>query len=265
MKLLLKIAYIGTRYAGYQAQKEYPSVQTVLTAAVSEAFGFPCTVTGCSRTDAGVHALGFCAAVAPKERSRAAGDWLGIPPGRVHRVLARYLPEDISVVGESRIGDDGFHPRYSVLEKTYLYRMYDTPSADPFLARRAWHLKKPVTEEGLRRMQEAAGGLLGTHDFTSFMAKGSKIVDATRTVRSLTVLREGREIRLTVTADGFLYHMVRIIAGTLADAAYGTIGPEEIPGILLAKDRAGAGRTAPPDGLYLADVRYDRPIEWRIE
>ena len=265
MKLLLKIAYIGTHYAGYQAQPDLPSVQVTMTEAVSRAFGFPCTVTGCSRTDAGVHALGFCAAVSPKDPDTAASDWLKIPCGRVHRLLAHELPDDIAVVGEAVIEDDDFHPRYSVREKTYEYRMYDTPAEDPFRCGRAWHLKRPITDAGLARMNEAAAHLVGRHDFSSFMAAGSKIEDAARTIRSIGIVRDGNGLTLTVTADGFLYHMVRIITGTLVDVAAGTMEPDDMTAVLDACDRTRAGRTAPPDGLYLADVCYDRPIGWQCE
>ena len=264
MKLLLKIQYIGTAYAGYQAQTELPSVQTTLTEAVSKAFGFPCSVTGCSRTDAGVHALGFCAAVEPRDREKAASRWLTIPEGKAHRVLARYLPDDIAVCGEAYLFDPDFHPRYSVASKEYRYRMYDSPWRDPFLAHRAWHLKRAVTTEGLTRMNEGGRYLLGRHDFTSFMAAGSKITDASRTVLSLDVTRQGAGLELRISADGFLYNMVRIITGTLVDCAYGSLEPEDVPAILEARDRTRAGKTAPPDGLYLSDVRYDREIPWKI-
>lgn len=261
MKLLLKISYDGSGYSGYQTQPDRPSVQKTLTDAVSQTFGFPCTVTGCSRTDAGVHALGFCCAVEPLDGHES---WLTIPVGKVHRVLSRHLPEDIAVVGEAVAGED-FHPRYSVKEKTYIYKMYDSAAADPFLRGRAWHLKRALPENGVDRMNEAARYLVGKHDFTSFMASGSKITDAVRTINDLKVTRSGGEIKLTVTADGFLYNMVRIITGTLIDCAAGTFEPHDIAEILAAKDRTKAGKTAPPDGLYLAEVRYDRDIAWTID
>ena len=259
MKILLKLIYDGTAYCGYQAQPDKPSIQRALTDAVSSCFGFPCTVTGCSRTDSGVHALGFCAAVEPVN----AGDRITIPTGRIHRALRRFLPGDISVCGEAEVSDD-FHPRYSVVRKEYLYRMYDSVYDNPFEATRAWHLKHPVTDEGLCRMNRAAAHIVGHHDFTSFMAAGSKIVDAHRTVYALNVQRTGDFLDLRVSADGFLYNMVRIITGTLADCAAGVFEPDDLPRILEAKDRSGAGKTAPPHGLYLAEVTYDRTIEWKI-
>jgi tRNA pseudouridine38-40 synthase len=111
-------------------------------------------------------------------------------------------------------------------------------------------------------MNRAAAHLLGTHDFTSFMAAGSKITDATRTLSALEVRREGESITLFAAADGFLYHMVRILAGTLADCAYGTLEPEDFQAILAARDRSRAGRTAPAHGLCLTRVDYGRPIDW---
>ena len=263
MKLLLKLIFDGSGYAGYQAQAEFSSVQTTLTEAVSACFGRRCTVTGCSRTDAGVHALGFVAAVEPYGEHE--DEWLPIPIGKVHRALSKYLPDDISVAGEAA-ADDDFHPRYSVRRKTYVYRMYDTPYSDPFREGRAWHLKRALTDEMIGRMNEAAESIVGRHDFTSFMAAGSKITDAVREIYALSVARKADgTVELSVTADGFLYNMVRIITGTLVDVAVGTTEPSEITAVLEARDRTKAGRTAPACGLYLADVEYGAPIGWSIE
>ena len=259
MKLLFKIAYDGSGYSGYQTQPDRPSVQKTLTDAVSRAYGFQCTVTGCSRTDAGVHALGFCCAVEPV----SADDRITIPVGKNHRVVSRFLPDDIAVVGEAE-ADDYFHPRYSVTEKTYIYRMYDSVNADPFRRGRAWHLKHPLPDDALSRMNEAAGYIVGHRDFSSFMAAGSKITDAHRTVKFLGIEKQGCDYTLTVTADGFLYNMVRIITGTLTDCGRGTFQPEDMIKIIEAHDRTKAGKTAPPDGLYLADVKYNVPVEWVI-
>ena len=269
MKLLLKLIFNGSGYSGYQAQNDEaapkPSVQRVLTAAFSEGFGFPCRVTGCSRTDAGVHATGFCAAVEPApESGEDPADWLRIPVGKVHRAMARFLPPDIAVCGEAE-APDGFHPRYSAVGKEYTYRMTDTVWRDPFSEGTAWRLPAPVTDEGFVRMKRAASYIPGTRDFTSFMAAGSKITDARRTVYALNRSRTGHEIGLTAEADGFLYHMVRIIAGTLADCARGSIDPDALPAILEAKDRSRAGRTAPAHGLFLSRVDYGFPIAWRCE
>jgi len=262
MKLLLKIMYDGSAYAGYQSQPGVPSIQGTLTEALSAALGMKCSVTGCSRTDAGVHALGFVCAVEPV--AEHGEDWLRIPVGKVHRAAARFLPPDISICGEATVGDD-FHPRYSVRSKEYLYRMYDTPYTDPFLAHRAWHLKHRITDDGIALMNKGAEKIIGKRDFTSFMASGSKIVDAVREVYSIDVIRRGDFVELRISADGFLYNMVRIITGTLVDLAAGTINADDIEKIILSRDRTQAGKTAPPDGLYLADVRYGEEINWRIE
>lgn len=261
MKLLLKIMYNGRDFMGYQYQPDVRTVQGTLTSAVSSCFGREMKITGCSRTDAGVHALGFCCTAEPA--GEYADGWLRIPVGKVHRALSRFLPEDIAVAGESEAADD-FHPRYSVVSKEYIYRMYDTVGTDPFLNGRAWHLKHPVASEGLVRMNEGARALIGSHDFTSFMASGSKIEDARRTIESLSVTRDGSMLTLRVRADGFLYNMVRIITGTLADCAYGTIDPAELGRILEKRDRCAAGKTAPADGLYLNDVTYGFPIDWKL-
>lgn len=262
MKLILKIKYDGHGYAGYQSQPDMPSVQGTLTDALSKALGQRCSVTGCSRTDAGVHALGFVAAVEPVGEHDT--DWLKIPVGKVHRAAARYLPSDIAIVGEAE-ADNDFHPRYSVVSKEYVYRMIDSPAADPFLAHRAWHLKRRLSDDGIARMNACAEHIVGRRDFSSFMAAGSKITDAVREVYSLGVKRRGDFIELRISADGFLYNMVRIITGTLTDCAAGTMEPAEIADIIAAKDRTRAGKTAPPDGLYLSDVRYPYEIPWRIE
>lgn len=260
MKLLLKIMYDGTNYSGYQAQYDRPSVQTTLTEAFSKCMGRRCTVTGCSRTDAGVHALGFVIMVEPYGEHES--DWLTIPVGKVHRALSQYLPDDISVIGESVAGDD-FHPRYCDVEKTYVYKMYDTSFENPFYVNKAWHLKKPLTEDAISSMNEAAAVLVGKHDFSSFMAAGSKITDAVRTVKNLSVERSSDGlVELSVSADGFLYNMVRIITGTLVDVGMGSISKDSVKSILESCDRKNAGRTAPAYGLYLKEVRYDKEINW---
>ncbi len=261
MKLLLKIMYDGTDYCGFQSQKNGRSVQEVLTSAMSELFHTDCTVTGCSRTDAGVHALGFCAAVAPKNPE----DWaerLPIPPEKLPRASDRLLPRDISIRAAAVV-EDTFHPRYDVVSKEYIYKISDAPYRNPFTCDKVWQLKKPLSEEGLRRMALGAEKIHGTHDYSSFMAAGSKITDATRTVYSCSAAREtDGTITLRIRADGFLYNMVRIITGTLVDIAYGAFSPEQMEDIILAKDRTAAGKTAPASGLYLNEVTYNIPIHW---
>lgn len=258
--------YDGTGYCGFQSQKNGRSVQEVLTKAMSALAGMECTVTGCSRTDAGVHALGFCAAVSPAAAvSPDAGilrTWLTIPPEKLPRAAEKLLPPDISICGAA-VMDDTFHPRYDVASKEYIYKISDIPYRNPFTVGRVWQLKKPISEEGLRQMRLAAEKINGYRDYTSFMAAGSKIVDARRNVYHCIVSREGDgTITLRISADGFLYNMVRIITGTLVDTAYGTFSPDRMGEIIEAKDRSAAGRTAPACGLYLNEVTYRRPIQW---
>lgn len=263
MKLLLKIMYDGTHYCGFQSQKNGRSVQEVLTSALSELFHTECTVTGCSRTDAGVHALGFCAAVGAKDPVDAE-KILSIPTDKLSRAADRLLPRDISIRSAAMVEDD-FHPRYDVASKEYIYRISDAPYRDPFTRDKVWQLKKPISEEGLQRMSRAAEKICGYRDYSSFMAQGSKITDPRRTVYACSVER-GTDgiITLRISADGFLYNMVRIITGTLVDIAYGTYEPDEIDGIMEKKDRTAAGRTAPPEGLYLNEVTYRVPIHWAV-
>ncbi len=263
MKLLLKIAYIGTEYSGFQCQKNGRAIQNVLTDAAERVFGFPCNVTGCSRTDAGVHALGFCATVEPREHKGE--EWCSIPVGKVHRAFAPHLPDDIAVVGASQVAD-GFHPRYDSKGKEYVYRINNGAADDPFDFSRAYRYRKSISDDGFRRMQKAAEFFVGTWDFSAFMASGSKIVDAVRTVYYANVERDSRgNIKFTVAANGFLYNMVRIMAGTLLDVSSGKIAYDEIPVIIDSKKRENAGFTAPPDGLYLSRVFYEDEIEFKAD
>lgn len=255
VKYILKIKYMGTAYCGFQCQKNGVAVQNVLTDAAARVFKCPCKVTGCSRTDSGVHALGFCATVEPERECF-------IPPARLHRAFNQYLPDDIAVVSAAEAGED-FHPRYSAKGKRYVYRIYNGVCEDPFERGRSMRLTPPVDDEGLARMQEASAYYVGTHDFSSFMAKGSKITDAVRTVSEARVYREcDGVIVFSVAADGFLYNMVRIMVGTLVEVAQGKLEPCDIKKIIESRDRKCAGTTAPPEGLYLKEVFYDPEICW---
>ncbi len=258
MKYILKIKYIGTAYCGFQCQKNGVAVQNVLTEAAEMVFKCPCKVTGCSRTDSGVHALGFCATVEPERDIR-------IPAGKLHRAFATFLPDDIAVIAAADVADD-FHPRYDSKGKNYIYRIWDGLYEDPFEKKRSMRVTPPLSETELLRMKKAAGYFLGKYDFTSFMAKGSKITDAVRTVSTSEVWREENGcVVFSVSADGFLYNMVRIMVGTLLDAARGKIEPEDVEKIIASCDRSNAGSTVPPEGLYLNEVFYDGNIEWKCE
>lgn len=248
MKILLTVAFDGTAFCGWQFQPGVRTVQKVLTDACRTVFGSPCSVTGCSRTDSGVHALGFRCTVEP------AGE--KCPPcGRLPLAFSAVLPPDLAVLDAAEIPRD-FHARYSVREKEYEYRIYLSRIPDPFTVHREYRFPAPLLPDWQERMQRAADLLTGTHDFTSFMASGSKITDAVRTVRFCRVTAEGDRVRINIAADGFLYNMVRIIVGTLLEVGRGSREPEELSAILAARDRTRAGVTAPAHGLYLKRVSY---------
>ena len=243
MKILLDIAFVGSAYCGWQSQKKGDSVQEKITSAAKELFGKECDVTGCSRTDSGVHANGFCAVVSEKGTNSLN---TSIPLVNIPRAMNSFLPDDISVNCATEVHDD-FHPRYDVKHKEYVYLIHTRPE------RNAWHYPKRLNVE---LMNEAAQFFVGKHDFSSFMAAGSKIVDTRRTVVNASVTSDGDMIRFRVGADGFLYNMVRIMTGTLIDVGLGKICPEEIANIINKCDRRAAGITAPADGLYLDKVFY---------
>lgn len=258
MKLLLKLSYLGTSYGGYQVQPNANTVQGQLNLAARSLFGRDCDIVGCSRTDSGVHARAFCATVTEKGTSYLRTK---IPISRIPLAFSALLPQDICVFQACWV-PESFHPRYGVVSKEYIYRIWNRPVRDPFEDGRAYHLPRPILDEDLLRMQCAAQALLGTHDFTAFMARGSKIVDATRTLYTSEVTRQGDILQYRVAANGFLYNMVRILAGTLVEVGEGRLEPGEIPEILCGRERARAGRTLPACGLYLNRVCYpEDPFE----
>ncbi len=247
MKYFAKIKYLGTAFHGFQVQPGLRTVQGELNNALNQAFGLPCKVTGCSRTDAGVHANEFCLTVECEGGT--------IPADKLPIAVARFLPTDLSLFYAEEC-DNAFHPRYDVREKEYLYRIINRPIYDPFEFGRAWFLSRPVSDEGLLLMQSAAKHFIGRYDFSTFMSEGSDVEDTVRTVTALSVERNGDLIEIRISADGFLYNMVRIIVGTLTEVAFGRISPDDIVDIINSHDRSRAGMTAPADGLYLNKVVY---------
>lgn len=247
MKYFAKIKYLGTAFHGFQVQPGLRTVQGELNNALNQAFGLPCKVTGCSRTDAGVHANEFCLTVECEGGT--------IPADKLPIAVARFLPTDLSLFYAEEC-DNAFHPRYNVREKEYLYRIINRPIYDPFEFGRAWFLSRPVSDEGLLLMQSAAKHFIGRYDFSTFMSEGSDVEDTVRTVTALSVERNGDLIEIRISADGFLYNMVRIIVGTLTEVAFGRISPDDIVDIINSHDRSRAGMTAPADGLYLNKVVY---------
>ena len=242
MKYRIVIAFDGRNFFGWQAQKNKRTVQGELTSAARAVFGEDATVTGCSRTDSGVHALGFTAMIEGRD----------FPVDKIVLALNYSLPDDISVLS-AQIAPDDFHPRYSVRAKTYEYLIYCGKIRNPFCRGYKYQYCRDVD---VGRINEACGKLIGRHDFTAFMASGSKITDAVREIYSCSAELDGDTLKITVTGNGFLYNMVRIIAGTLLSVSEGRISPDDIPKIIESKNRFNAGKTLPPDGLYLVRADY---------
>lgn len=252
MKLFLKIKYDGTNYAGYQVQNNAPTIQAALNSALNSLFGCDCDVTGCSRTDAGVHAKCFCTTVQFKGKSYFETN---IPCSKIPFALNFRLPDDISVFYAEWV-DESFHARYSVISKTYEYRILNSPHRDPFLKNKVYHIPKPIPDIGIENMKKAAEHFCGMHDFASFMSVGSSVTSTERTVYFCEVKKNAEEITVRISADGFLYNMVRIICGTLLEVGKGNISPDEIDYIITSKNRNVAGPTLPACGLYLTEVKY---------
>ena len=247
MRYFAKIRYLGTDFHGFQVQPEKRTVQGELSRGLFEALGYPCKVTGCSRTDAGVHANEFCVLIECPEAT--------VPAEKLPVAVARFLPNDLSLYYAEE-AKAGFHPRYDVVSKEYLYKIKNLRVYDPFFYERAWFLPRVIDDAALEKMRKAASYIIGKHDFSCFMAEGSDVSDTVRTVFSLDVLKNGDLIEIKISADGFLYNMVRIIVGTLVEVAYGRISCDEILAIIDSRDRQKAGMTAPPFGLYLNKVNY---------
>ncbi len=244
-RILLTLCYDGTHYHGWQVQPNAVTVQQVLQDAVERITGVRSGITGCSRTDAGVHAKMFCCALDTASPLRGE---------KLCQALNAVLPRDVAVYDAEEVHDD-FHPRYDACGKRYEYHMYNGRQRHPFYEGRAVHINRRLDEQALDR---AAKDFLGTHDFTAFCASGSSVEDTVRTVTHAAVRREGELVIFSVAADGFLYNMVRIMAGTLLDMAAGRIAPDAIPAILASCDRERAGVTAPAHGLYLQEVYYNK-------
>ena len=247
MKYFCKIKYLGTDFCGFQVQPDKRTVQGVLCDALREALKCEPKVTGCSRTDSGVHANEFCITVSAEGAT--------VPPEKLPIAVSRFLPNDLSLFYAKEC-DESFHVRYDVKDKEYLYRIINSPIYDPFEFGRAYFVSRPITDEGIARMRMAGKYFLGRHDFTAFMSEGSDVVDRVRCVKALSVSKEKDLIEIRISADGFLYNMVRIIVGTLLDVAFGRKEPTDTPGIIESRNRLNAGMTAPPDGLYLNSVTY---------
>ena len=163
MKILLTLSYVGTAYSGYQIQGDKPTVALMLNRACKKAFGFECNVTGCSRTDSGVHALGFCATVEPKDKENQ----ITVPLDKVPVALNSVLPSDICIISAKEVDDD-FHVRYNVVKKEYVYKIRTSSTRDPFLAGRVLEYGREISPKSFEKMQKGASFFVGTHKFDAF-------------------------------------------------------------------------------------------------
>ncbi len=242
--LSLIICYDGKCFHGWQIQQNAYTVQEAFQTALEKIIGTDYDVKGCSRTDSGVHANRYCISVKTKHP---------IAPERLKAALNRWLPMSVAVL-ECSEADADFHARYSCKSKEYIYKIWNSEVRNPFLDGYALHYRYPIDETMLNK---AAQSYVGTHDFTSFCTPDSREQDnMTRTVKHFSVTRDGDMVTMRVEADGFLYNMVRIMAGTLLRIQQGKIPPDGIPAILEKKDRQYAGPTAQACGLYLNRVNY---------
>lgn len=245
--IALRLCYDGSRYHGWQTQKSEITVQQTLEQAIEKCCGEKVHATGCGRTDAGVHALRYCANFKSD---------CHIPLDKLPLALNSYLPSDIAVLAACE-ADERFNAIGSCIKKEYIYKLFNSPIRDPFLEKRACFYPQRLD---LERMKRAADAFVGTHDFRAVRSVGTETKTTVRTVHWCRVEQEGPLITVSVCADGFLYNMCRAIVGTLVYASYGKLEPEEIPGLLEQGDRRLTGPTMPPQGLYLNRVWYPDPV-----
>ena len=240
----IKLEYDGTPFVGWQRQVTGPSVQSTLEAAISRLSPTPITVTAAGRTDAGVHAAGQVAHL-DLERQMS--------PEQLLAALNYHLkPHPISVLQAAIVPPD-WSARFTATGRAYLYCILNRPARPALLAHRAWHLPRLLD---LAAMRQAAGHLLGRHDFTSFRAAACQASSPLRTLDRLDVTRAADMMEITAEARSFLHHQVRNMVGTLRLVGEGRWQPDDVARALAARNRAAAGPTAPPDGLYLTAVRY---------
>ena len=243
-RIKLVVAYDGTNYCGWQVQPNGETIEGVLNRELSSLLGEDIKVTGASRTDSGVHSLGNVAVFDTDTR---------IPPEKISYALNIRLPEDIVVQDSCEVAPD-FHPRHCNSRKTYEYRILNRRFAMPTRRMDTYFYHRPLDVE---RMQQAARYLKGTHDFKSFCSVNTVVEDTVRTIYTLQVIKDADDIiTIRVQGSGFLYNMVRILAGTLIQVGIGAMEPEQMTEILEAKDRSASGPTAPALGLTMMGIEF---------
>ena len=244
--IALRLSYDGSAYHGWQVQKSEITVAQTLETALKKICGHPVKTVGCGRTDAGVHALRYCANFHSDNR---------IPLSRLPLALNSRLPEDIAVLEAVEV-PEAFNAISSCIKKEYIYKIWNSNIRDPFLEKRVCFYPQHLD---LQLMERAAAAFEGTHDFRAVRSVGTETKTTVRTVYWCRVDRDGELITVSICADGFLYNMCRAMVGTMVYASYGKLLPEEIPELLEKGDRRLTGPTMPPQGLYLNRVWYDGP------
>lgn len=239
----LTLEYDGTDFHGWQSNPGVRTVQGVLSETLAAIVGGPVRLGGASRTDAGVHALGQCAAFSAD---------VSIPADGVRKGLNGLMPDDLAVVACAEV-DEAFCPRRSALGKHYRYRVWNRPSRSPLAARTSWHRRGPLDLEAIRA---AVPHLLGEHDFSAFRSAHCSAPSPVRRVDGIEVSASGGFVDLEVRGNAFLQHMVRNLVGTLVEVGQARRLPEDVARVLASRDRREAGPTAPPQGLCLVSVSY---------
>ncbi|MBP2645198.1 MAG: truA [Firmicutes bacterium] len=242
-KLKLTVAYDGTAYHGFQRQANAITVQEVLEEKLGKIFGHPITVFGAARTDAGVHAY---------RQVISFVIYGSIPTEKVPYAAKSVLPGDIVITKAEEVEDD-FHARYSAKSKIYQYRLYVSPLPNPFQRNYVWHIRKNLD---VLLMHEAIQAVIGEHDFSAFRGAGGPPISPVRTMLAANCRQDHEIIEIQIQGTGFLYHMVRNIVGTLVDVGTGKKTVSDFRNILQGCNRAQAGITAPPQGLYLKEIFY---------
>ena len=242
-RIKIIIQFLGTNYSGWQIQPEQKTVQGEVTEAIFQALGERVDLQSSGRTDAGVHALAMPAHFDTNTK---------INSGNIYKAINAYLPEDIKVLSSEEVKED-FHARFDVVEKTYEYHFYASNVRLPYIDMTSARISTPFDYETAKSVCEY---FIGIHDFVGFCSAGNQTATTIRNIRKIGLKKEGEKYVLSVTGDGFLYNMVRIIAGTIIEVGQGKIKAQDLPSIIESKDRARAGKTSEPRGLVIKNVKY---------